>query len=451
MMSFIAGGENSFVESSFVESSFVESSFVESSFVESSFVESSFVESSFRALSSETYTALCTSNTSITFITTMVFSCLSVIGSSFIITSWLIMPAHIAYKKLRVLLFFLSVMDLLVGLSYLMSPLVIDTNTNLVIAPSLCTLQATVSTFCTQSSFLTTALIGLHLQVAVTMNGGNNKAARLVTDYSTAIFWTVCCGVPAIFVAIVYGANMFGYSQDFGEQWCWIRTDETTTDERVLLYRILGGKLVEVLSILVIVVTYIRVVIKLRHLHSRPVSNSRPVSSPLNSAGVSSAGVSNSSNKSMGVDRLLFIPLLFIILRLPSFTRLIIDFANPNPTGSECMGWLSLLQSAGDPSQGFVNGLVYVGGSRRVRVALGRFFCGWRVGGEQTVVSSLSESKASGWEGGEAEGGGRQSLGEHNEYDYGDRVARDEENLLHDVATSGSNESGEGLERKLLA
>ena len=177
--------------------------------------------------SSATHDAMCSEHPNLDFMVCLIFSCLSALGSIFIITSWLILPTTIRYKKLRVLLFYLSVMDLTVSLSYIASPWIVsmDGTTATVERPTLCTWQGLISTYASMSSFITTALIGIYLLQAVSISTHLTSQDRFLHRHSAAIFLTTCVLLPAVLCAIVYANDMFGYSDDFGEQWCWIKQD----------------------------------------------------------------------------------------------------------------------------------------------------------------------------------------------------------------------------------
>ena len=72
---------------------------------------------------------------------------------------------------------------------------------------------------------------------------------------------------------------------------------------------------------------------------------------------------------------MIFVPGAFLILRLPSFIRVLIDFVQQfNGDEEACMGFLSFLQSVGDPSQGFINGVANLI-SRKARDALVASVC----------------------------------------------------------------------------
>ena len=101
----------------------------------------------------------------------------------------------------------------------------------------------------------------------------------------------------------------------------------------------------DLLSFVVIISTYVPTMLKLKRLKNKD---------------------------SLAVRRLAFVPGAFLILRLPSFARVLLDFVDQfrNSGDFTCVGFLSFLQSVGDPSQGFINGVAYVVGSKKTRDTL---------------------------------------------------------------------------------
>ena len=121
----------------------------------------------------------------------------------------------------------------------------------------------------------------------------------------------------------------FRVRSNFGEMWCWISTPEGTSTYDTFLWRMIAGKGVELLCFVLVTCTYVPTVLRMRRM---------------------------SFDDSSAVRRISFVPGAFIILRLPSFIRTLMDlFASPD----ECSEILSILQAIGDPSQGTVNGLIY--------------------------------------------------------------------------------------------
>ena len=147
--------------------------------------------------------------------------------------------------------------------------------------------------------------------------------------------------------SMVLATGKFGYSADFREQWCWIASDSGDDSWDTFMWRVIGGKGVEVLTIFVCAFTYVPTLIRLKKLN-----------------------ISDGNNAA--ISRLAFIPGAFVILRFPSLARTTVDFFVGPGT---CVEVLSMLQALGDPSQGFVNGLAYATGSARVRELLQQALC----------------------------------------------------------------------------
>ena len=126
------------------------------------------------------------------------------------------------------------------------------------------------------------------------------------------------------------------------------------------MWRVIGGKGVEVLTIFVCAFTYVPTLIRLKKLNIADKNNA-------------------------AVSRLAFIPGAFVVLRFPSLARTTVDFFVGPGT---CVEVLSMLQALGDPSQGFVNGLAYTAGSRRVRELLFEALCCRSAGTEATTTGA---------------------------------------------------------------
>ncbi|GMH85558.1 hypothetical protein TrVE_jg5172 [Triparma verrucosa] len=292
------------------------------------------------------------------FVLQLVMSSLSVIGSSCIIVSYYLMPKNQKAKILRCLLVWLSAMDLGASSAYLLSPLVVNTDNkdDPIKNDSLCTFQAISSTFCSMSSFLTTCLIGIYLHQAV-IRDTSNQRWKVIHTHSGTVFLLVAILFPLALCFVVLGNGKFGFSQDFGEQWCWIKSNsqEVGYDKwDTFMWRMVGGKAVELSTLVVIIFTYIPTMLRLRKLKLSEGNNS--------------------------ISRLAFVPGAFVILRFPSLIRTVLDIVadtadNADTKTWNCIEFLSILQSLGDPSQGFVNGLAYCVGSIKMRRVLCRAFC----------------------------------------------------------------------------
>jgi len=281
-------------------------------------------------------------------------SSLSCLGSVSIIMSHIKLPLAERKRKLRRLLLWLSVVDFATGAAYLLSAFGLSVNSDGVIVSDFgCKFQAVISSFSPMSSVVTTALIGLLLYEAVCLETTNQRTiySGLLSEYPKTIFIVAALIIPAVLCFIVAENGRYGYSDEFGEPWCWINTNITTTNERSqadrnsnFLWRMVGGKGVELIGFVVIVSTYVPTMLKLKKYKT--------------------------TNEENAVARMAFLPGAYLILRLPSFLRVLVDSVNQIVTDFTCVGFLSLLQSLGDPSQGFINGVVYGIGSKKSRASL---------------------------------------------------------------------------------
>lgn len=117
--------------------------------------------------------------------------------------------------------------------------------------------------------------------------------------------------------------------------WCWIRGDKP------FYWHIIAGKGVEWSSYLVVTVIYIGVFMDLRRTADQQLLLTHR------------AGPTWKITE----KKLLAIPIIFIILRLPGTIRTAYMIANPHGTGAGGV-WV-YLQAIGDSGQGIANGLLF--------------------------------------------------------------------------------------------
>jgi hypothetical protein len=242
-----------------------------------------------------------------------VMSTLSSCGAvSIILSFWAF--KELRDKVIRKLVVLLSLCDLMMSLAYLM-----PNHTE-----ALCQIQATNGIYWATASFILTDAIGLVIYLTVVHWGSQYNLPRLTSFFVAAAFL-----VPGITTALCFGLGATGRDDGFGSKACWIRQGAPKG------FYVLGGKGVEWSSLLVVSFFYISSTISIVHL--------------------------NRGNKQMGYNttgdysRLIFVPLIFIVFRLPSGVRSVYNIAH----GTESLPVLAYFQAIGDPGQGFGNGLCY--------------------------------------------------------------------------------------------
>jgi len=253
---------------------------------------------------------------------------LSIVGSCAIILSFLCWPESQS-KLLRRPIVVLSVCDLITGIAYLL-PNESD---------SMCIAQALLGMLFPIASFLATDLIGLVLFLTVAMV--NLKQSDMMRIIDLSLVGVIV--IPIILVGIIAIADVEGRSPGFGSGVCWIREGHEW-------WRLAGGKIVEWFSFLFLLIVYLATLYQVKKIGHLMTAGQRNRASSL---------------------RLIFIPMAFIILRIPSAIRTIHDLAS----GEESIYWLSIMQALGDPGQGIVNGLCFALCKNQVRERYTRCAC----------------------------------------------------------------------------
>ena len=141
--------------------------------------------------------------------TAVVASCLSIVGSLFIIISWLASSSRMFFLRLIMLL---SIANLLSSLSYAMSArLLIDDNSS----DTICQLQAWTMTIFESASVLWTLVIAwtLHEQVV----GKRGDVERL-----EPLYHALCWGLPLAMAIAMSMSSELGPATPEHTDWCWI-------------------------------------------------------------------------------------------------------------------------------------------------------------------------------------------------------------------------------------
>jgi len=176
------------------------------------------------------------------------------------------------------------------------------------------------------ASFLYTDAIGLMIYLSVVQSRQKQDLSALMP-----IIHVISFTIPLILAATVAVANVEGSDPGFGTGVCWIPESEK-------YWRLVGGKVVEWASWIFVSCTYLPTLIHVAKLNIKKDFN-------------------------LTALKLLFIPTIFIILRVPSGVRTIHDYA----VGEQGILWLSILQALGDYGQGFANGIWFIIFQREVR------------------------------------------------------------------------------------
>eukprot|EP00026_Physarum_polycephalum_P011679 Phypoly_transcript_11920.p1 GENE.Phypoly_transcript_11920~~Phypoly_transcript_11920.p1 ORF type:complete len:314 (+),score=17.49 Phypoly_transcript_11920:79-1020(+) len=260
---------------------------------------------------------------------------LSIVGSLFIIISFLLFK-DFQNSMSRRLLVILSICDLLTAVAYLIhvgkEPEHVSHREKV-----RCEVQSAVNIFANQASFFWTDFIALF--VLLSRKYGMKYASKFIPFFH-AISW----GWPIVSVILVGSYGVWGYDNgDATADWCWIRGGAP------LYWHIVAGKGIEWASYLIVTVIYIGVFMDLRRTADQQLLLTHR----------------SGPTWKMTEKKLLAIPIIFIILRLPGTIRTIYMMKNPTGTGVEGV-WI-YLQAIGDSGQGFANGLLFGVFTEKVR------------------------------------------------------------------------------------
>jgi len=263
---------------------------------------------------------------------------LSILGSMFIILSFALFK-DFQNSQSRRLLVILSICDLMTAVAYLMrlGPMTDDEQKDRS-AQTLCHVQSAINIYANQASFFWTDFIALF--VLLSRKYGMRQASRLIP-----FFHVISWGWPLISVALVGAFGAWGYDSGAATaDWCWIGGGQS------FYWHIIGGKGVEWISYIVVTIIYIFVFLDLRK-----------------SADQQQLLLTHRSGTNWKITekKLLAIPIIFIILRLPGSIRTIYLMAHPgHPLKNK---WLSVMQAVGDSGQGLANGLLFGVFTEKVR------------------------------------------------------------------------------------
>jgi len=238
--------------------------------------------------------------------------------------------------------------DLVIGLS------VCDLGTGIVdILPSyaVCKAQAILGMYFPMASFIYTDSIGLMIYLSV-VELKTKRDLNSMLKYFHILAFTV----PLILCIIIIVYDVEGDDNGFGTGVCWI-------PYKYQNWRLLGGKVLEWLSWVFVLCCYLTTLWRISKLN---------IPTDLRSTSL----------------KLLFIPAIFVILRVPSAIRTIHDYLG----GEQAIFWLSILQALGDYGQGFANGIWFVGFQPEVRREVKSYFFGQSA--DMTISSSESDLAA---------------------------------------------------------
>jgi len=249
---------------------------------------------------------------------------LSCVGSLFIIVSFALFKDFQSSQSRR-LLVILSICDLFTAVAYLIRIGKMPDSEHDEVR---CKVQSAINIFANQSSFFWTDFIALF--VLLSRKYGMKQASRWI-PYFHVISW----GVPAVLLIAVIAKGAWGYDDGTATaDWCWIKGGEPN------YWHIIAGKGVEWSSCVLITIIYILVFVDLRKAADQQLLLAHR----------------GGTTWKITEKKLLAIPVVFIILRMPGTIRTIYEFKHAS--GLVSQPW-PILQAIGDSGQGFANGLIF--------------------------------------------------------------------------------------------
>ncbi|NP_001085567.1 G protein-coupled receptor 157 L homeolog isoform X1 [Xenopus laevis] len=261
----------------------------------------------------------------------VLLSCvLSFLGSALIIATYIFWQD--LRSRPRLLLLFLSVADLLSAISYFYGVL-----RNFQETTWDCVTQGAISTFSNTSSFFWTVAVAVYLYITI-VKSQQNFADQLI-PWLHLISW----GVPLVITLSAVCLKKIGYDASYvSVGWCWIDIDA----EDKLLWMLLAGKAWEILAYLTLPVLYILIKKHIGRAHAalaeyRPILATSPVNQP----------------RTIADKKLVFIPVIFIFLRVWSTIRFILTLCDSPAVHNPI---LVTLHGIGNTFQGGANCIMFV-------------------------------------------------------------------------------------------
>jgi len=261
-------------------------------------------------------------------------SSFSLLGALAILCSWFFPETRSPTRRLVIIL---SIADIISSQTYLWP---IESN------QILCQVQAVVSSHFTTTSFWLTALIGIHLYLSIKRN-------LAFAERCTKYLIMFCLAYPTVTSVVLILTHRTGRLDSL--PWCFIPKKENDYIWMILRIAVIYGPLwiCWILTIVFYILT------------------KREINRTLNRTSI----VTRGSLKEFSIQRkLTFIPIVFALIRLPGTIHRVL-----NMLSSKDYFPLALLQSIGDPLQGFANGIMYVLFTKKVREcyisAFKRIFC----------------------------------------------------------------------------
>lgn len=281
----------------------------------------------------------------------MVSCALSLAGSLLVMATFAV-DSIIRSKRLRQLMLMLSLFDFMTAIGFTVSMAGKYTDENKLA----CQVLALFTMWAPAASFVATDVVSLFIFASIVY-----PSRQKWMNESHCLLWLgigACVLIPFATVASVAAMSWEGYDPDFFSI-CWIKI--TSNPKEMFLRRMIGGKAIEWMSFVFVIACYVPTLVCV-YRTNRSQIQSRP----------DSALQSNKRLLSPLLFRLICVPGMFILLRIPSTVLTINDYLK----GPDVPLW-HYLMAIGDPGQGAANGILFVVCSEHTAAILERLGC-WR-------------------------------------------------------------------------
>jgi len=215
---------------------------------------------------------------------------------------------------------------------------------------TVCLIQSFITTAASICSFLWTMAVATYLYLVISKQ--HRFALKIIN-----VFHILCWGIPLFLVSFAMGFNALGfdeYSETVG--WCWINSANKISwpdwekPNKVLFWKILVGKGIEILTYLITPVLYI--------VSKRILQYDRSQQLLLNTTPRVRVTLQDTDRK------LVLIPIVFLFFRIWGSVRFL--------TSIYCPGFLffypiALMQGLGDSAQGWANCLLFCFFTTKIR------------------------------------------------------------------------------------
>ncbi|KAL5491498.1 hypothetical protein EMCRGX_G016797 [Ephydatia muelleri] len=291
-------------------------------------------------------------------------SLLSCMGSVLIVYVYLRWPA--VRSGSRAIITYLAIADFVTGFGYIMGSsnyLQYTSYGNVTAMPEstkdelcynlftpVCKIQSFLTTSSSMMSFLWTLILAIYLHTTVVKN--RIRLAQQLVPLYHVVAW----GLPTVVIFVMLATDVLGYAPVASANWCFIGVIGDNTVRIAMI--MVGGKFLEIITYVVALVLFVSTSIRLRiqkdgTLQSRDQAKVAMIQQ---------------------VDRkLLFIPIVFILLRIWGTLEFIFTevyskyFCTNSPAFLGVLSALRFLQAIGDGGQGWGNAILYIFNSPKIR------------------------------------------------------------------------------------